>query len=341
MTVRLITGLNGSGKTLFTISEIEKYHAEYPDREIYTNIAGLKFDYCKIAPNDWRDTPIGSLLVYDEAQEPHLFPSTGHAGNSTDPRIISVATHRKTNHDIWLITPKPTLVHHHLRSFVKEHYHLFNPMGIHASTVLFWERVSNQPDDHFEKQSADQRVFHWPKRLFEKYESAQVHTKKKFRIPIKVMLVLAFVLSVIIFICWAWWTGKIFFLPSPGQTDEKPQLGYDGKPKEDVSAMGAFLGQKPKLAYQDRFIPEVPHEPWSAKAYENLQPLVVPEIICASSEDRCQCYTEQMTKLKIIETKCRDIALNGIYNPFKQPYQPVVSTKTTPSDSNQNISKQL
>lgn len=33
----------------------------------------------------------------------------------------------------------------------------------------------------------------------------------------------------------------------------------------------------------------------------------------------CKCFTEQITRFAMPEAQCRDIARNGMYNPFRQP----------------------
>ncbi len=41
---------------------------------------------------DWRDTPEGSLVVYDEAQQVHLYPSNAQRGPVTDERLTAMET---------------------------------------------------------------------------------------------------------------------------------------------------------------------------------------------------------------------------------------------------------
>jgi len=286
---------------------------------------------------NWQDTPNGSLIVYDEAQRDELFPATGTAALSNDPRIKGIAEHRKTEHDIWFITPFGTGLHFQVRKYCREHYHLYNPVGLSASTVCYWERFSNNPEDYFELQKADTRIWKWPKHLFDKYESAQSHKKKKIRIPLKVVLVLSGIFLVFCLIGWAWWSGKIFFLPSPNSEKPVEQLGYDGKPKKESSSLiGGLMGKGSSLAYQDRFMPEVAHMPWTAPEYADLKAVSVPQIYCYIGTT-CKCFTEQMTKLQIADLICRDIVINGLYNPFIPTFQSSPSSQSSTSSSSPSI----
>ena len=69
----LITAPVGTGKTLKCMEIIFAYLNE--GREVYTNIIGLKITGVRLVestfyyPFDWRDLPIGAVLVWDEAHE--------------------------------------------------------------------------------------------------------------------------------------------------------------------------------------------------------------------------------------------------------------------------------
>lgn len=340
MTIRIYTGLNGSGKTLHCVQDIENYHKEFPDARIFTNITGLKFDYCEPLPAslDWHDTPRGSLIVYDEAQRDELFPASGTAAMSSDRRIKGIAEHRKEERDIWFLTPFGTGIHFQVRKYCREHYHIFNPVGLSMSSVMFWETFCNSPEDYFERQKADVRIWKWPTHLYGQYESAKSHKKKKLRIPLKVVLVLGAIAAFFCLLIWLWWSGKIFFLPSPNSKPETVALGFDGKPKEkETSFIGGMMGAKTLLSYQERFTPEIPHQPWTAPEYVDLKAVSVPLILCVSSVDSCRCYSEQMTPIKIIQSKCFEISRHGQYNPFISPYAST-STNSTPSTSSKSSS---
>ncbi len=74
--IYLVTGVPGSGKTLFSIGMIHDWLKE--GRQVYADIEGLNIDGVEAAPDDWRDNPEGSVVVYDECQQ--KFPADGTGG---------------------------------------------------------------------------------------------------------------------------------------------------------------------------------------------------------------------------------------------------------------------
>ena len=83
----LITGVPGSGKSLRAVYELKK--ALDAGRPCYSDIEGLNMPGVLPAPDDWRTTPEGSFIVYDEAQKRPQFASTGRPG----PCQCTVVTH--------------------------------------------------------------------------------------------------------------------------------------------------------------------------------------------------------------------------------------------------------
>ncbi len=63
--------------------------------------------------------------------------------------------------------------------------------------------------------------------------------------------------------------------------------------------------------------PRVDGVPWSAPAFDHLEVKAVPQVFCVASDDlRCVCHTEQGTRYAMKAVACREIAANGMYNPF-------------------------
>src|SRR5580765_7143830 len=58
---------------------------------------------------------------------------------------------------------------------------------------------------------------------------------------------------------------------------------------------------------------------WTAPLFDDRKPEARPETYCMAMENGpCKCITEQGTRLKLPEDRCRDIAVNGVYNPYKR-----------------------
>lgn len=223
----LITAKPGSGKTQYAIERFvldvirdnEKEIADFkptpeaPEpplrRQVFTNIKGLDIGAIHAlvggkpvmpAPNDWRECPDGSVVIYDEAQQEHLFPATGKPGLPDDQRIARLDTHRHRGFDIVLITQDQALVHHWARKFVNCHLHLSRPSGAELMTIHQWTQVKSDPDDFFAKRDADTHTRRMSPATWKLYQSATVHTHK-FKMPqgakyaIRMFLVVAVVLA--------------------------------------------------------------------------------------------------------------------------------------------------
>lgn len=181
----MITGVPGSFKTLLAMKLLTE--PDYSNRPVYSNIDGA--GHLPIPDDDWRNTPEGSLVIYDEAQS--FFPSSGRAGNSTDPRIVALDQHRHTGHDLIFITQRYTLIHHHIRGFVGRHLHLVRKTK--SIATLYTNGEAFNPDDKKMIKTVTASVFHAPTDLFDKYKSSSLHTKVQtgLKIPLWVWIAVA------------------------------------------------------------------------------------------------------------------------------------------------------
>lgn len=201
--ITLITAVPGSGKTLSAIAMI--IEGLESGRPVFTNINGLvkdKFPNSHLlsdAPDDWRDTPEGSLVIYDEAQQAHLYPSNAQRGKVEDERLTAMETHRHSGHDLVFITQAPTFVHHHIRKLVGEHIHLYRGRGIGGAMRYEWSHTCDAPNDRREQERATSAFWKFPKEHFGYYTSAVMHTHK-FKIPYKIVGVFAIAAVIISFV---------------------------------------------------------------------------------------------------------------------------------------------
>lgn len=186
MTIRLITGIPGSGKTLYAVSELKKElekntSADEP-RAIYCDITGLKVNDIQPPPIDWRETPPRSLLIYDEAQLKDEFKAG--RGNSPHEFISELTIHRKTGHEIWFITQAPKRLHNDILDMVEIHHHLERPYGAKLASIYEYRGHEKNPSSITAKGRAQNKtLFNYDKSLYELYESSQVKDGIKFRLP--------------------------------------------------------------------------------------------------------------------------------------------------------------
>lgn len=190
----LITGTPGSGKSLFAVSKILEYVEENKKlleqgkepRMIYADIEGLNISGVEPAPDDWRDTPDGSVIFYDEVQQRKEFKKSKFDNSICDDLQI----HRHTGHDIYGITQFPVLLHPNFRAVVGMHYHLHRGWGLSSATVFTWAYCVDAPNAPSNKKIAEGSFrFNYPKECYDYYTSATQHTHKA-RVPKKFFLII-------------------------------------------------------------------------------------------------------------------------------------------------------
>ncbi|SUO96354.1 zonular occludens toxin domain-containing protein [Suttonella ornithocola] len=286
--ITLMTAVPGSGKTLYAISLIDE--ANKSGRAVYQNIDGLKpemFDNPSIifdAPADWRDTPDGSLVIYDECQQPHLYPANAKRGLVEDERLTAMETHRHTGHDLVFITQAPTFVHHHVRKLAGQHIHFYRARGIHGAMRYEWSHVCDSPNDRKEQQRADSVMWKFPKQYYEYYQSATIHTHK-FRMPAKLKLLLCFLVPALVYLGYRF---MYFSMIKPSE----PALAKASAAEQVAST--------PTLQTEQQA--NVPNSPYN---WTNT-PETVPVMGCAANRkiNRCMCFGANGVTLHMPHAQC-------------------------------------
>lgn len=227
----LITGKPGSFKTAKTASMALEYLKE--GRPVFTNIDGFDYEGVQKLPanNDWRETPDGSVVIYDEAQQFDFLQYKGREKLSSDGRVKELEIHRHTGHDIFLVTQSPTFLHNHVLSLVGSHYHLHRAYGRGFADVFLWRYAVTMPDSSGAKNKAESHEKFKPdSKIFDKYKSTTLDTHK-LKIP-PLYYKLGGFLALVIFII-----GYMVF----------------GSSNPYISAK-AILGNKDKLDHQDEIL---------------------------------------------------------------------------------------
>lgn len=227
----LITGKPGSFKTAKTATLALQYLKE--GRSVYTNIDEFDYDGVQKLPdnNDWRDTPEGSVVIYDEAQQFDFLQYKGREKLSSDGRVKELEVHRHTGHDIILVTQSPTFLHNHVLSLVGSHYHLHRAYGRGFADVFLWRYAVTMPDSTGAKNKAESHEKFKPdSKIFDKYKSTTLDTHK-LKIPPLYYKLGAFLALVVLIV------GYMVF----------------GSSNPFLSAK-AILGNKEKLNHQDEIL---------------------------------------------------------------------------------------
>lgn len=336
--ITLLTGLPGSGKTLRVVHFIEQA-IEAGEVVFVSNLNGLKLPHVPFDdPREWRDLPPGSVLVVDEAQK---FFRSRRSGEP--PKYLTdMETIRHDGVRLLLTTQQPDYLDTHLRGLVGLHEHLLREDG--KDEVKIWRH--NEVMDNVRSDKArgryDNEVWAYPKRLFDHYESAQVHTvKRTFKSRWKRGVIMALgAVALIGGVIWQF-SGRFDDGGGVGIGDGGATVRAGGG--AGPQAGGPPARKEPTLTALDRHRPEAQEEyfanvrardpllPWSAPIYDSRQAVAEPRLFCviggagvdANGEYRERgytCLTEQGTRVVLTDERAALIARHGEpYNPFRAP----------------------
>lgn len=163
----LVTGVPGSGKTLYMISSLIK-RDDLKNRPLY--LEGIPEVDETIIPHkkipdghsveDWFEwIEPGAILVVDEAQN-HFRKLNS---NANLPRhITELEVHRHYGIDIFLLTQHPRLLHVNVKSFVENHVHI-SKTQLGTRRIWEWQGCGN-PDSHASRNDALVALTFWIKR---------------------------------------------------------------------------------------------------------------------------------------------------------------------------------
>lgn len=139
----LITGLEGSGKSHFLMSQIKQI-LDMPDNEyeiFLANVDGVTLvdaQFNVVQPEfSWvNDAPKNSIVIYDEAGTIDRFNNSKTKINShIDVETLTMRRHK--NVLVIFVTQDAKLVHSGLRSLIKFHFHFSNPYSSAKETKCF------------------------------------------------------------------------------------------------------------------------------------------------------------------------------------------------------------
>jgi zona occludens toxin len=175
----LLTGVPGSGKTLYAVSDLAK---QFKDRPIfYYGIPELKLDWIPLAdPTKWEtEIPANGVLVIDEAQK--IFP-VRPSTQRPPPHIENLTTHRHMGIDVVLLTQHPMLLDAFIRRVCGRHMHFHRAIGLEAATIFEWDNYDEAFNTRSRQEVSVRTRWSFPKSSYGLYKSAEVHTHKR-RIP--------------------------------------------------------------------------------------------------------------------------------------------------------------
>ncbi|MEQ1078287.1 zonular occludens toxin domain-containing protein [Acinetobacter johnsonii] len=211
--INLIVGTPGSGKTQFMISKILEIIKENDKleeqglerRKIYSDIKELLIPEVDPAPDDWRDTPDGSIIIYDEVQMRREFEYKGNQ-YSQDPMIKDLTIHRHTNKDLWLITQDSQRIEKGIHKLIDRMFFIKRPASKPTYTNVFeFDKWLSNPEPAANRNAKFKKYldfyrFNFTDKYQSLYKSASDHSSIKFKLPKQLFVFLGIFLAVIAFV---------------------------------------------------------------------------------------------------------------------------------------------
>lgn len=299
--IYLITGVPGSGKSLYAVSTLVKTlladvvksdGSKLKRRLVVDGIPDLLLPHELMAPSVEDDKGTltcdgdgvanwhvwckpGDVLLIDEVQR-YWRPR----GMSTKPpqSIKELETHRHKGVDLVLITQNPMLIDQNVRRLVGRHIHVRRLFGMGRAILYDWDGCS--VDVHRTK-TASSTMWSYPKNGYKLYKSSELHTKQKQKIPLWLALpVIAIV-------------AALFVAPKAASTLLGAATGKGITEPVAAAVPASAVPAKPLLASSAAVVPAVPVSVSSVPVVVPAAPDPLPEVVagCARVLALCRCYT--------------------------------------------------
>lgn len=198
MSITLVTGVPGSGKTLWTVWFADKL-AKSGRRVLVDGIRDLAIDHVEVdepfVRRWWEGVLPGDVLIIDEVQR--YWPPVSASVKPTED-IEKLHVHRHYGVDIIVITQHPQRMNKTIRDLVGRHVHVRRMLGLNKAMLYEWDSTRN-PNGSLK--DAVKTWWSYPKNVFALYKSAELHTKPKAVIP-KALFVLPVALASAIALGW-------------------------------------------------------------------------------------------------------------------------------------------
>lgn len=344
----LRTGLQGNGKTLNTIKEVDQKAYKEGRTVYYCNITGFKPDHPAITaewiefdyPERWFELPRNSIIVIDEAQ---TWFRVRPQGSKVPDYASRLEIMRKDGHELHAITQSPKLIDAHMRELCNCHIHYHRGNGGKFVKRWVFQKPELSVSSKLEFADGESTRITIDSKYFGCYDSVKEGTEHHFKFrPPRAMYVLG--LCVVLLLLAAW---KIAGRVSP---DAEPvaQVAPSSVPSKGVLAQQSPASLEPigVAEYVASRTPRVPDLPSSAPVYDQLtQPVTFPKPFCVSTTDLdmlkrnsrrmaigydhdgnlagCRCNSQQGTRVDVSFEFCMNVVTNGLFDDTKPDRQQV------------------
>lgn len=354
----LRTGLQGNGKTLNTIKEVDIKAAKEGRQVYYHNIRGFnpraevlqavweQFD----DPLKWHELPNNAMVVIDEAQ---TFFRVRKAGSAVPDYASALETMRHRGHELHCITQNPGLIDSHFRKLCNSHIHYVR--GHKGKVIKRWEfeRVNPEVEKRNNFTDGQSTRILLDKKYFGVYQSVAEGSEHHMRFkPPRALFVLGGALLVIGFFGYHVYQKRLT-VPSEAETVASEQVEQGGSFLPSAPVMDGSIQPMTTEQYVDMRVPRLADVPSSAPIYDELtRPVTYPKLSCMNSSDPdmvgrnhkrmvigyrdgkvygCRCNTQQGTRYDVSFEACMGYVENGAFDhalPDRQPQMAIAGTGT-------------
>lgn len=315
----LRTGANGAGKTLLTLRDVrEKSLAE--SRPVYYNgrfNMVADFGWIKIDAKDWESVPDGAIFLFDECHNDFPIRTSKEV-----PRYVSqLAEHRVRGFDFFLLTQHPMNMDPFVRRLIGSpgwHQHLKRASGAPLVSVIQWASVNDAPQKAGSGASGQVTMVSYPKEVYSWYVSTSLDTAK-VKIPFQVKLLAACVVLIPIFGYYGWQALQAKAKPKPVNSPQSGPVVPGARPAGLSGSGGSEKRVLTTAEYVNSYQPRLQGLAYTAPRYDEMtKPVNVPyPAACIQSKTRCECFSQQATKLDVPLDLCAQLVKGGFFNDWQ------------------------
>lgn len=346
MPINFVTGLPRQGKTLFTFVHVQDRAKRESRAVYYCNIPEVTLEGWQQIdhPDKWMDVPNDAIIVVDELQD---FWGLMPSGQRVPLPILELSKHGKRGIDFYFITQDPTLVHATPRKLCETHYHVVRAFGSQNAVVHKFNRMQTDPEKV--KSKSEKLPWRYPPEAFGKrdkagnwitkpwYKSADVHNIKR-QVPLKVWAIP----GVAVLAGLAVWAGIGLFkgtLEKAKGASGAASPGFSSAvatpPAGSASGPGRPRPAMTRAEYLESFNPRVDGLQFTAPRYDDLtRAETVPyPAACLQTKTRCECFSQQATKLAVPVSLCTEIVKGGFFKDWNAAVAQANAGNASPAPS--------
>ncbi|MBZ9666737.1 zonular occludens toxin domain-containing protein [Pseudomonas sp. LMG 31766] len=341
----LRTGLQGNGKTLNTIKEVDAKAAKEGRPVYYHNIRGFdpnaevleavwqEFD----EPQKWHELPQNAMIVIDEAQ---TFFRVRPAGSAVPAYASALETMRHRGHELHCITQNPGLIDTHFRKLCNSHIHYVR--GHKGKVIKRWEfeRVNMDVEKKNDFSDGQATRVLLDKKYFGVYQSVAEGSEHhmKFKPPRALFVFIACIIGIGYFGYGIYERRIAPPKPQAEAVEQARAMSPTGEPVAQQPAANNAAPLSPE-EYVALRVPRLPDVPSSAPIYDEItRPVTYPRLSCMYSTDQqmvarnhkrlvlgyrdgkvygCRCNTQQGTRAVVSFEACMAYVEEGAFDPAK------------------------